>query len=375
MVRYTLYDLKYEPGRTALTITGMAVIVFAYLAVTALSAAMAAYGREAGAGHNLVIVEANLVDPREGQVDLATIETALATTAGAMSGAVRHVSPLTAREMRVNEHVLQLFSAARSDWQSVYELELVAGRRPAASNEAALTEGVTILTGWDVGTALRIYGSDFVVTGVLRAPATMYSSVWLDLAQEEQLFGAGRGYQFVIVQLTPESHIEAIRAELEAHPLVAGRYGVYVQENLSRRYAEALADIRRVTRLVAGIVLLMVVFGAYNATSLSLVERGRDTVVLQALGFPPAAVRGFWLLRAGVLGTLAYLLGLLAAVIFITGQQSRAPLLLRGIPVALHLSPAAVLAAFCLVFALVLAGAWLSTRYLPTANIAEGLRR
>jgi len=371
LIRYASQDLLYQPGRTLLTVTGLAVIVFAYLILVGLSGAMADYGRHADVSQKLIIIQANVADLRHGFVDDDALQAALDLP----EEIVQHISPLGVRTMRVNEYVLSLFSADVADWEVVYELNLVAGHWPTAAREAAVSEGAARAAGWQLGDTLRIFGADFKVTAVIRAANVIaYSSVWLDRSETEQLLGSRRDRQIVFIQLAPGSDAEAVRRLLEADERLDGRYHVYFQDNLGQRYADTLRDIRRVTRVVNGIILLTIVFSAYNGTSLTLAERGRETAILRALGFAPAFLYYFLLLRAIMLSAIAYGLGLGVAAIFLTIYQANAPLLLLGLPLSLQLTVNDILWGAALILALAAAGAWFSSRRLVWRNVADILR-
>ncbi len=83
--------------------------------------------------------------------------------------------------------------------------------------------------------------------------------------------------------------------------------------------------------------LLVVTFGIYNATNLSLTERSLEIGLLHVIGFTLNKLRRFLLARALVLTLTAYSLGWLISLVFINHQQLHASVDL--IFLALRLTP------------------------------------
>jgi hypothetical protein len=367
---YVLQDLFYHRGRTCLILTGLAVTVFSYLVLVALASAMDTFGIQTAGRHSLVIAEAGLVDPREGRIGPAVLQAAHEMPAGVVS----RVSPLVVRTIRVGEPILTLFSADPADWPAVYELALVEGRWVQGPGEVVVGEGVPMVTGQSVGSRLRIFGRDFSIAGVVRAPAAMYGSIWMNLAESERLFGSDQSFQFVFLQLASGADAEAIRAGLEADARLAGRYDVYHQDQLNRRFAEGLQDVRLLTRVVAAIALFSIALGSYSAAVLSLAERQREVAALRAIGYHPAAIRRLIMAWVGLQAVVAYLAGSAAALLFIAWQQRESPLIIVGVSLPLAFSLAQAASGLALTLLLALAGAALAATFATVGSVADLLR-
>jgi putative ABC transport system permease protein len=367
---YLLQDLWRYRLRTLLVVAGLAVTVFSYLVLSALAAAMASFGVWTEAGQSLVIVEARLADPREGIIPGPVVAAARELPAGQ----VARVSPLQMRDTRVGDYVLQLLAADPADWAPVFELELVAGRWPQGPAEVVVGQGVPAITGWQPGTTIRLFGSDFQVAGVVRAPATSYGSIWMTPAASETLFGPGRGYQLVVVILQPGVDAEGVRAGLEADPRVGPSFAVYHQEALTRRFAEGIRDVRAMTAVVGAIALFSIALGSYSAAALTLGERRREVTILRAVGYGPAAISALVLAWSAIQAVLAYALGAIAAALFTTWQQGHSPLIILGASLPLHLAPRQLAVGLALALALALLGAAVSALAAGRRPVAEALR-
>jgi putative ABC transport system permease protein len=331
---------------------------------------MARFGAWTETGQSLIITEAGRVDPREGVIPTSVIEAARALPAEQ----IERVSPLQMRDMRVGDHVLQLLAADPADWGPVYELSLVAGRWPAGDDEVVVGEGIPTVTGWGAGSAIRIFGRDFTVAGVARAPAPSYGAIWMTAAASQSLFGPSRGYQLVVIKLAPGVDAEAVRVALEGDNRVAPGFEVYHQEALMRRFAEAIRDLRAMMAAISAIALFTIGLGSFSATALSLSERGREVAIVRAVGFGPATTLSFLLVWVASQTLVAYGLGALAAALFSLWQQARAPLIILGTALPLELGLARLAAGLGLALALAAAGTALSTYAAARRPIAELLR-
>jgi putative ABC transport system permease protein len=288
---------------------------------------------------------------------------------------VDRISPVIFRHMRINGRLVQLRAAPLADWGPIHHLALLEGRWPGPSGEAAVGEGAARANGWQVGTTLRIYGSDFRVAGVFRSPGTIFASVWLPLEAAQNLFAPRRSSQLLLIQAAAGVDAEAMRLRLQNDESLTGNYAVFFEENYTRRNTQALRDLANLMRIVGGIALLAISVGTYNATTLSLVERGRETGILRAIGFGQSAVRLFLLVRGLLLGLVSYLTGLAAAVTYAQVQASAAPLFIFGFPFIYQID--LTNAATGLVWILLLApsGAWLAACQLQGVSVAEILKR
>jgi ABC-type antimicrobial peptide transport system permease subunit len=189
-----------------------------------------------------------------------------------------------------------------------------------------------------------------------------------------KLFDLQHGYQALFVQVTAGVDPEVVRTQLENDPRLGGAYAVYFEENYSRRNIQFLKDLSSLITISSLMALLGIVFGIFNAVTLSMVERGYEIGILLGIGFSQRSVRSFLLVRFALLGLLAYVVGLAAAFLYSAAQQTFTPILVLGVPLELKITPEIALSGFSLVFTLTLLGTWLSTRGLFNLRIVDLLR-
>ena len=212
---------------------------------------------------------------------------------------------------------------------------------------------------WEIGSIVNIYGTDFQVTGLVRTDENAFGSVWMTLAEGRQLFGNSRGYQVGYLSLLPSADPEEVRASLLADPRISADYSVYLEHAYTDSYNQSNSNLITLSGLMVLVSLLIVTFGIYNATSLSLTERSLEIGLLYVIGFPLSKVRGFLLARTLVLTLTAYGLGWLTARFFIDRQQLQASVDL--IFQALRLTPFSSLVGLVLAVLFAFLGVWLAS--------------
>ena len=371
MLSFVWKDLLHHRNQTFFNILGLAVVVFSYLILVALSETMDGLVRESSLSRNLVIIQKGNVMVDESNVPAEVLNIAQAL----IPETVNRVAPVMFRLIRINDELVQLRATPTADWEAVFHLKLTEGHWPAAPDEVAIGEGIKIAVGWEIGTRLNIYGRDFRVASVFRSPGTVFASVWMPLEIAQDLFAPDNASQMLVLQPAPGSDAEAVRLKLEQDPHLAGRYDIFYEDDLAKNNTLSLRVVAVFVRIVATIALVSIIFGTYNLTSLSLEERYREAGILRALSFSPRTIRAFLALQALLLGLLAYLTGLTATWVYTILENSLTPIYVIGFPVLFHLSMTNMLASLAWMLALPPLGAWLATRRLLRESVVFSLKR
>ena len=369
-LRLSVEDLFRDRSRTLLSLIGLSVVIASYIILSALSGAFSHYLSNTTISRNLIVVDKDIYNPSDATLEPQVIEAAQDLTPGMIS----RVSPFILHPTQVSGHVLWLRSAEQRDWEEVYHLVLVKGAWPGSDQEIVIDEGVALVNDWKIGSTLQVFSTDFKVSGIIRAPGVAFASVWMPIETFRKLFDLQRGYQALFVQVTAGVDPEVVRTQLENDPRLGGAYAVYFEENYSRRNIQFLKDLSSLITISSLMALLGIVFGIFNAVTLSMVERGYEIGILLGIGFSQRSVRNFLLIRFALLGLLAYAVGLAAAVLYSAVQQTFTPILVLGVPLELKVTPEIVLSGFSLVFILTLLGTWFSTRGLFNLRVVDLLR-
>jgi hypothetical protein len=370
LLYYSLKDLFHNRGRMLLSVVGMAVVILSYLMLDALAQTLSDFISMDAVSRNLIVTQSDTIDPTDSTLDAAALQAAQDLVPELAS----RVSPLIVRHMRIGGQLVQLLAPPLDDWGSVYQMDLVDGRWPGMTGEVAVAQAASRSNGWSIGSILNIYGSDFRVTGVIHYPGAAFAAIWMPLETAQALFGDKQAYQVLYVQVKTGQDAGEVRAMLQADPRLAQRYAVYFEDNYTHSNTQSLKDITSLVKVISLIALLAVTLGTYNASSLSLAERGREIAILSMIGFSTPTVRWVLVVRALAQGFLAYGVGLLAAYGIAMLYHQSGDLSIFGIALSFDVTLAGASVGLVWTEALALTGAWLSTRSLLTFQTAEALR-
>lgn len=369
-LRFALLDLLHDRRRGLPSLVGLAVTLFTFLLLSALAEAASAFLGNLSGGLNLVIVRADLLDPAEDSLPPDVLEAALALDESRVS----RVAPLIFRHTRLNDRVVQLRAADFAAWQPVFHLQLVRGQWPQPFDEIIIGEGLAQLSGLDVGKQVQIFGRDFSIAGIFRAPGSIFASIWMPLESAQALFGPQRGYQALFLQAAPDADLLALKADLQNDPRLAGEYAVYLEDTYTHQNLDRMRGFSDLMKLASLLAILGIVFGVSNTVTLSLVERSRDLGILLGLGFSASSLVGLVWVRFVLLSLFAYLLGAGLALAYTFFQGIFAPFFVLELPVRLEITPAILLEGLAWMLFLSLLGAALATRGFARQRVVTLLR-
>ena len=369
--RFAAQDLWHDWGRSLLSISTLAAVVVAFLILSALSQAFRVYGVEArGQFTNLMVMSSDALDPMDSSLGTEVLQ-AVKQVEGE---AVERIDPALFRHLRIEERVMQVRAVPLEDMATVNRLSLIQGKWPEGDDELIASEGAIQITHWSLGRIVIVYGTSFHLVGIVSASGSRYASVWMTLHAGEKLFGTSRGYQLILMQLKPDSNAEEVRAAVEARVRLLGRYSVYLENQVTDRYYQSTASIRRLNLVEIIIALLAMTFGSYNATSLTLVERNRELAVLRVLGFSPEKLRGFLFVRTMLQTLTAFLIGLAIALLYVHNRQATNPILIQAQSMQLSLPGWSIALGFVLAGCFSALGVWLPTRNYLRTSVADQTR-
>jgi ABC-type antimicrobial peptide transport system permease subunit len=283
------------------------------------------------------------------------------------------ISPCQFRHMRIEGQLVQLRACPLEDWQPVHHLQITQGAWPA-SGEVAITEGASLSSGWQIGDHLKIYGTSFNISGLVRASGTKFLAVWMSLEDSERLFEISDRYQVVMIQAAPKTDSEQLRATIEAHPSLAGRFDVMFLDALFNRYTEVVRGLLGVSQTLALAAITLVILGSYQATRLSLEERSRSVAILRVAGFSEGQLHGLLQLRSLWMLTLAFLFGVVLTVGLLEWANRATPLQVQSVQLEVGLTLPVFLLGYPLSLACAAFGTWISAQSLLKQTVAEALR-
>jgi ABC-type antimicrobial peptide transport system permease subunit len=365
--RFVIKDLISDGWRTTITIVNLLVFLCSYFAMVALAEAAYNFGNQPTDKSILLIISRNVFDPSESIVtdrDFLPAEELIPEY-------VKSVSPLIFKIIYINNNLFQLRAARLEDMQTVHSLQLIGGNWPIGVGEVAIGEGTVALTKWRIGDTLHIFGNDFIISGVIRAPGTEFSSLWMTLDAATNLFDLKGVYQFAWIQLQSGVNFEAVRSKLQNDPRLIDRFDVYFADNLYQEYTKAVSDTQGMSGILVILALSAVMLGTYCNIFLILSERRRDITILRAVGVQSGTIRGLVIVRTLLQVCAGYLLSWGVTSLLLRWFNHITPLTLHSVPLPVAISGKALLFGFVLSLIFGWAGVWIPTRHLRNSSVAR----
>lgn len=364
-----LTDLWADRNRTVLSLLTLTLMAIGYMILAGFAESIRLFSEQAGDRRDIVIIEHGVLDPMNSKIELPIIE-GIRTWIEA-EGA--RISPCQFRHMRIEGQLVQLRACPLEDWQPIHHLQLAQGAWPS-TGEVAITEGASNATGWQIGDRLKIYGTSFTISGLVRASGTKFLAVWMSLADSERLFEVSDRYQIVMIHAAPNTDSEQLRAAIETHPSLAGGFDVMFLDALFSRYTEVVRGLLGASQTLALAAITLVVLGSYQATRLSLEERSRSVAILRVAGFSEGQLHSLLQLRSLWMLTLAFLLGAVLTVGLLGWANRATPLQVQSVQMEVRLTLPVLLWGYPLSLVCSGFGTWISARSLLKQTVAEALR-
>lgn len=369
--RLVIKDLISDGWRTTITILNLLVFLCSYFALVGLAEAAYNFGNQPTDKSALLIISRNVFDPSES----AVTERDFLPAKELIPETVKSVSPLVFKIINANGSLIQLRAARLVDMQSVHALQLISGDWPTGTDEVAIGEGTAAMTHWKVGETIHFYGDDFRISGLIRAPGTKFSSIWMTLETATDLFNLKGVYQFAWIQLQSGVEAEVVRSKLQNDPRLSDRFEVYFADNLYQQYTQAVSDMQGVSSLLVILALAAVMLGTYGNIFLILTERSREITILRAIGVQSGAIRALITLRTLLQVGVGYILSWGFTSLLLNWFNRVNPLTLHSIPLPVEISGRALVLGLILSLFFGWIGIWIPTRHLRNRSVASFIQR
>ena len=319
MDRIAWRSLRARPGRTILTILGVALGVAVLFAGLATNVAIeSSVDRTV---HDLV-GRADLRVAAFGETGLSreTIDTIAGTDGVAVAAPAleRQTYLLTGPSAGLPAPVT-IVGIDPTVEPLVHDLTLVAGVGLTGNDEpsALITQRLAAEDGLAVGSALTVQGAggtgDYRVVGILAGDGplvgTLGRTVVVPLRTAQAVFDEA-GVSRVDIGLSDGTDPTTIAAALQDRLLVEP-YVLSSPTDLAASLRSSTADFQAMTALIAAIALFTGAFLIFNTLSMTLAERARELGLLRAAGATRGQVTGYVLRQAFVLGVVGSVLGVI----------------------------------------------------------------
>jgi len=319
-ISYSYRNLLARRLTTFLTAAGMALVVFVFAAVLMLAEGLRQTMVSTGSHDNAMVLRAGTETEVQSVLDR--------TQAGIISSqpeiATGPEGPLVASEAIILVNLtrrgtgqpgnVMIRGVQPGSFGLHREVRLVQGRwfKPGSNEIVAGNLIAQRYQGAGLGETVRFAMRDWRVVGIFDAGNTGFSSeVWGDVEQLLQAFRR-TAFSSVTLRLRDDAAFDPLKARLESDPRlpVQVRREVEFYEAQSRR----LADFIRLLGLVlTGIFGLGAVLGAMITMYAQVGTRINEIGTMRALGFKRTHILIAFLLEAGLLGALGWVIGMLPA--------------------------------------------------------------
>jgi ABC-type antimicrobial peptide transport system permease subunit len=318
---YSWKNLWARKLTTALTVSGLALVVYVFATVLMLSEGLQKTLVDTGSSDNVMVIRRGSETEVQSTVDrvqAAIIETLPEIAFGA--NARRRVSKETLVLMslpkrRSNKPSNVTIRGLSANGLSLRpQVRLVRGRmfRPGASEIIAgnkVTEG---FKGAGIGETLRFGLRDWTVVGIFDADNTAFGSeIWGDTDQLMQAFRR-TAYSSVIFKLADPATFDGVKRHLEKDP----RLTVEAKPE-TVFYAEQSEQMARFLRILglslSAVFSIGAIIGAVITMYGAVASRTREIGTLRALGFRQVSILGAFIAESLFLGLIGGGVGLLLA--------------------------------------------------------------
>src|SRR5881397_973090 len=305
---------------TALTIGGLALVVFVFAGVLMLARGLEATMTLTGGPNNVIVLRRSATSELSSQIDRGTAEM-LETEPGVAPAADGR--PLASREVVL---VIDLYKKKSNALGNVsirgvspHALELRPGvhvvqGRPFQFGTHEVVVGKSIASefkGAALGSELAFGGDRWTVVGIADAGGTGFDSeIWGDADQFMQAFGRPV-YSSLTFRLAQPGGFDQLKARLQADPRMQ-----YVDLKHERDYyQEQSKTLATFIRTLGIVVTTIFSFGAMITMYAAVANRTVEVGTLRALGFRRRSVLGAFLVESVVLALVGGALGVALAAL------------------------------------------------------------
>ncbi|MFF9349585.1 ABC transporter permease [Streptomyces sp. NPDC014734] len=249
----------------------------------------------------------------------------------------------------------------------------VDGTGPDAADRVALDEHTAKKGEYQVGDRVRVATNgpvkEYTLSGVFTtedgAVNAGGSLVLFETPVAQKLYL--RPGQFMDVNVSAASGVSADKLLADVKPLLPKEAEAKTGKKLADEEAEmtekGLSSLNTILLVFAAIALFVGIFLIANTFTMLVAQRTKELALMRAVGASRRQVKRSVLLEAAVVGLIASAIGFLAGLGLAVGLRSAMSLTGGKIPAGpLVVSPASVIAAFCVGVLITVLAAWLPAR-------------
>ncbi|MDD2900157.1 MAG: ABC transporter permease [Desulfuromonadaceae bacterium] len=320
-ISYSLRNISTRRLTTALTATGMALVVFVFASILMLSAGLEKTLVDTGSDDNVIITRKSANS--EVQSGIERRQAAIIESLPDIATDSRGI-PLFAKELVVlislpkrgsgtpANVVIRGIQAASLQLRP--QVTIREGRlpRPGVSEIMAGSSIAERFKGGGIGETVRFGMRDWTVVGVFDAGVTGFSSeIWGDATQLMQAFRRP-AYSSLTFRLRDRDNFSSVKTSLDTDPRLT--VDVRRETQYYRDQSEAMAKFLRILGIsLTGIFSIGAIIGAMITMYAAVANRVGEIGTLRALGFQRSNILAAFLLESLFLGAIGGVSGLFFA--------------------------------------------------------------
>lgn len=318
---YSFRNLWTRRLTTALTVSGMALVVFVFAAILMLAEGLQKTLVETGSYDNVVVIrKASKSEVQSGiervQASIVEVQPEAAIGADSRRLIAKEMVVLINLPKRGTDKPSNVVIRGISDVSLKLRLQvkIVEGRMPKpGSSEIMAGQSVAKrFKGGGIGEILRFGMRDWTVVGIFEAGNTGFSSeIWGDADQLMQAFRRPV-YSSVMLKLRDSSEFENLKRRLESDPRLT--VDVLRESKYYEEQSEMMAKFLRILGLSLTIIFsLGAVIGAMITMYAAVANRVSEIGTLRSLGFQRRSILAAFLAESLLLGFIGGCAGLFFA--------------------------------------------------------------
>ena len=318
---YSFRNLWTRRLTTALTTSGMALVVFVFAATLMLAEGLQKTLIETGSYDNVVVIRRGSQSEVQSGIDrnqASIVETAPQIAIGQNGGQLlaKELVVLITLPKRVSEKPSNVAIRGIGEYSLALrpQVKLIEGRmpRPGSSEVIAGQSVAKRFKGAGMGETLRFGMRDWTVVGIFSAGKTGYSSeIWGDADQLMQAFRRPV-YSSVLFKLRDPAEFNAVRDRLGIDPRLT------IEAKRETRYYADQSEMMTKFLRILGVTLTIIfslgaMIGAMITMYAAVANRTNEIGTLRAVGFERRSILVAFLAEALFLGLIGGLVGLFFA--------------------------------------------------------------
>lgn len=320
-LKYNLRSLLVRRVSTAMTASGIALVVAVFVIVMAMVAGLASAIKDSGSPDNVIVVRKGATTETASSLNLDQFDALkFLPQIRRDAGGTPLASPELAVQVlmrrtdggRENIVVRGVLAAALGVHEKVH---ITQGRMFKPSVDEVIVGKALVARYQDctVGSTLRFGRRAWRVVGIFEADGSSFESeVWADVHNVQDDAQRSFYYNSVRLKLAPGADTAAFIQRISDDPRInlqaQSEPGYYKDQSVIAN------QLRILGMVVAAIMAVGAIFAAMNTMYAAVSSRTQEIGTLRALGFSPAAVMGSFLIESLLLALAAGLAGIVLAL-------------------------------------------------------------